>query len=471
VLRSAAARELAVVVALWLATFALAARLDLFEAFADWTLAHDELDVDEIVVATMVGCLALAVYSWRRHRQAEAESRQRALTEQTLAETTQHYRSLFDYNPHAVFSVGLLGRFAAANAASQRLCGYTAEEINAMDVGALILPSHAAATAEAFEQAVNRQPQQLETALRHKDGRLVDVYLTGLPIVVDDEVVGVYCIAEDITERKKMERKLMRTQIAAERANEAKSLFLANVSHEIRTPLTTLLGTNEVLMDTELDPLQARFVETMQRSGERLLGLVSDILDFSAMQGGEASLALAEFDVAAVAAEVAERTAAAAEAKGLAFELVVEPDLPSVLVGDPARVAQLLTHLLENAVKFTEQGGVRVWVGVAGSRHGVVDARLVVQDTGIGISSEHQGRLFESFSQADASITRKYSGTGLGLALCNQLVDLMEGSIAVRSTLGEGSAFTVVLPFGLPTEAQDASSTEVSPGQGATLGR
>jgi signal transduction histidine kinase len=268
-----------------------------------------------------------------------------------------------------------------------------------------------------------------------------------------------------------MERKLMRTQIAAERANEAKSLFLANVSHEIRTPLTTLLGTNEVLMDTELDPLQARFVETMQRSGERLLGLVSDILDFSAMQGGEASLALTEFDVASVAAEVAERAAPAAEAKGLAFELVVEPDLPSVLVGDPARVAQLLTHLLENAVKFTEQGGVRVSVAVAGTRHGVVDARFVVRDTGIGISSEHQGRLFESFSQADASITRKYSGTGLGLALCNQVVDLMEGSIAVRSTLGEGSAFTVVLPFGLPTEAQDASSTEVSPGQGATLGR
>lgn len=454
-LKSAALREFLVVLALCVASFVFAARFDLFEAFERWSAAHENLNVDEFVVVAVVGFPGLLVYSWRRYRQAQEETRQLSRTERAFAETTEHYRSLFDYNPHAVFSVDLLGCFSASNASSELLCGYTTVELSAMDVGALILPSHATGTAAAFEQAINRKPQQVETAFRHKDGHLVEVNVTGLPIVVDDEVVGVYCIAEDITERKQMERTLLRTQVAAEEANEAKSLFLDNVSHEIRTPLTTLLGTNEVLMDTDLDPLQTRFTETMRRSGERLLALVNDILDFSKMEAGQGRAKEGALDVRVVMADMAKLFTSVADLKGLDFELTVDQGLPPTLIGDPCRLAQLLTNLLDNAVKFTEEGRVRASATVAGTKSGSMDVRFVVEDSGIGICQEHQGRLFDSFSQADASITRKYSGTGLGLAICKQVVQLMGGSIGVRSTLGEGCVLTVVLPFALPCPHDD----------------
>jgi PAS domain S-box-containing protein len=458
-------RELLVVLAACGASFVLAVRFDLFERFEAWAHTHEKYNVDELVVATVVGFVGLLVYSWRRLRQAQAEARQLALTEGALAETTERYRSLFDYNPNAVFSVGILGDLDASNSASQRLSGYTAAEISAMDVGALILPSHAEKTAAAFTAALNRQPQQVETALTHRDGHVVEVNITGLPIIVGDEVVGVYCIAEDITARKQMERDLQSTQRTAEEANEAKSLFLANVSHEIRTPLTSLLGTAEVMLDTDLDPLQLKFAETIHRSGERLLVLVTDILDFSKMEAGEAEVARGPIDVPALMQEVGALMRPVAEAKGLDFALRVDRSVPPVLIGDRDRLLRVLTGLLDNAVKFTEAGRVRASARVQRADTGSVDVHFVVEDTGIGISEQHQDRLFDSFSQADASITRKYNGAGLGLVLCRQLVTLMGGTMAVESTVGEGSVFSVVLPLAtVPPPERAAPKVAVSSG-------
>ena len=274
------------------------------------------------------------------------ESLRLAQVERALADTMERYRSLFDYNPNAVFSLDLTGRFVASNAASEHLCGYSLEELAELEMGVLIVPSRALETAAAFEKALNRESHQMETALIHKDGHVVDVNITGLPIVVHDEVVGVYCIAEDITERKRLQRELVRTQLAAEQANEAKSHFLANVSHEIRTPLTSLLGTTEVLMETDLDPLQTKFVDTMARSGDRLLSLVNDVLDFSKMEAGMARADAIPVDVRALVTEVTALLSAAAERKGLEFEVTVDPRLPAVLTGDPARMVQVLTNLL-----------------------------------------------------------------------------------------------------------------------------
>ena len=240
--------------------------------------------------------------------------------ERALADTTERYRSLFDYNPHAVFSLDLTGRFVASNAASEHLCGYSLEELAELEMGVLIVPSRALETAAAFEKALNRESSQLETALIHKDGHLVEVSITGLPIVVQDEVVGVYCVAEDITDRKRLERELNRTQRAAEQANDAKSHFLATVSHEIRTPLTSLLATSEVLLDTDLDPVQTRFVDIIGRSGHRLLSLINDVLDFSKMEAGMARADAHPVDVRAVVAEVAALLGAAAERKGLELD-------------------------------------------------------------------------------------------------------------------------------------------------------
>jgi len=390
----------------------------------------------------------MGLHSWRRRRQGRAAADQLGHTERAFAETTERYRSLFDYNPNAVFSLDLLGNFVTSNAASERLSGYSICELRRLEMGVLILPSRAMDTAAAFDKALNREPQQVDTALTHKDGHVVDLSVTGLPIIVGDEVVGIYCIAEDITERKQLARQLMSTQLAAEQANEDKSLFLANVSHEIRTPLTTLLGMNEVLMDTELDRQQTKFVETMQRSGERLLALVTDILDFSKMEVGKAKSKTGPVDVRAVLDEVVALITPVAAVKGLRVEVIVDSNVPPVVIGDAARIGKVLANLLDNAAKFTEVGWIRASASVTGSSPGSLDALFVVEDAGIGMSVDQQARLFDSFRQADASITRKYAGAGLGLPLCKQLVNLMGGTINVHSDLGAGSRFSVVLPLG-----------------------
>ncbi len=367
--------------------------------------------------------------------------------ERALADTTERYRSLFDYNPNAVFSLDLTGRFVASNAASEELCGYSLEELGELEMGVLIVPSRAQETADAFAKALNRESHQVETAFIHKDGHLVEVNITGLPIVVHDEVVGVYCIAEDITERTRLQRELVQAQLAAEQANDAKSHFLANVSHEIRTPLTSLLGTAEVLTDTDLDPLQTKFVDTMVRSGDRLLALVNDILDFSKMEAGMARADALPVDVRALVGEVTSLFSSAAEKKGLELRVAVDDPAPAVLTGDPGRMVQVLVNLLDNAVKFTETG----WVGLSVSCEYPTIRRarvtFVIADSGIGMSEEHLEGVFESFSQADPSITRKSGGTGLGLALTKQLVELLGGTIEVTSTPDVGSTFTVLLPL------------------------
>lgn len=380
--------------------------------------------------------------------------------EQTLADTTERYRSLFDYNPHAVFSLDLTGRFVASNSSSEHLSGYTLAELRELEIGVLIAPSQAVATAAAFQKALNREAHQLETALIHKDGHLVDVSITGLPIVVADDVVGVYCIAEDITERKRPERELIGTQLAAEQANEAKSHFLANVSHEIRTPLTSLLGTAEVLMDTDLDPVQTKFVNTMIRSGDRLLSLVNDLLDFAKLEAGMARADALPVDVRALVTEVAALLSVAAEKKGLAVEVTVDPMLPVVLTGDPERTMQILTNLLDNAVKFTPTGRVRLSVSCVSATSSRVWVTFAIEDSGIGISEEHLEGLFASFSQGDPSITREYGGTGLGLALSTQLVDLLGGTITLQSTPQVGTTFTVVLPFSVELDPPAGPPTE-----------
>jgi PAS domain S-box-containing protein len=375
------------------------------------------------------------------------ESQRLLQVERALADTTERYRSLFDYNPHAVFSLDLTGRFVASNAASDQLCGYSLEELAELEMGVLIVPSHALETAAAFEKALNRESSQVETALTHKDGHVVEVNITGLPIVVQDEVVGVYCVAEDITDRKRLERELNRTQQAAEQANDAKSHFLANVSHEIRTPLTSLLATSEVLLDTDLDPVQTRFVDIIGRSGHRLLSMINDVLDFSKMEAGMARADARPVDVRAVVTEVAALLGAAADRKGLELRVTVDPRLPAVLTGDAARMVQVLINLVDNAVKFTETGWVHLSVSCVGPTARPTHVTFVVEDSGIGISEEHLAGVFESFSQADPSITRKYGGTGLGLALSKQLVDLMGGTIEASSTPDVGSVFTMVLPL------------------------
>lgn len=231
--------------------------------------------------------------------------------------------------------------------------------------------------------------------------------------------------------------------------SEAKSMFLANMSHEVRTPLTTVLAAGELLNETPLDEDQLKLLGRMHRSGEMLLSLVENLLDFSRIDAGHATLHHAAFDLRAMVADVVDAHEPRAQAEGITLDCVVDPRVPGVVVGDRTRIVQVLTNLTGNALKFTPEGG-RVWLDVRpveDDGDGGPGVQFAVSDTGIGIDEDHQASIFTAFSQVDGSATRRYEGTGLGLAICKQLTELMGGVITVAGELGVGSTFEVRLPL------------------------
>ncbi len=290
-------------------------------------------------------------------------------------------------------------------------------------------------------------------------------------------------ILRDITPRKTDEERMKGYALELERKNEEletalttareatkmKSRFLANMSHEIRTPMNGVLGMTDFLLGTDLTSEQQEYAGSIKRSADSLLLLINDILDISRIEAGKLRLLRVAFPVKSVVQETASLFALQARAKGLEFLCQIPPTLPDTAIGDPGRLGQVLTNLLGNAIKFTDQGRIGVTAEAVRQTEDEIFMRFAVYDSGIGISRDQQDRLFESFTQGDDSSTRKYGGTGLGLAISKQLVELMGGEIGVESERGRGSQFWFTACFGLSAVEESEPPAEPHPAAAAPL--
>ena len=330
-----------------------------------------------------------------------------------------------------------------------------------------LLPAAALAQVRAAQQRVLKSNVMEMVEFAIEDGFGEQAYeMRVLPLSWDEWIA----VVRNITARKAGEQRLKdnaqeleqkneeleKALTAAREATRMKSRFLANMSHEIRTPINHVLGITDFLLGTGLHPEQQEHAESIKRSADSLLGLLSDILDLSSIEAGKMRLDRSEFPLASAIAETASIFATRARAKGLEFVSAIEPSLPQFAVGDSARLRQVLTKLLENAVKFTERGQVSLGVEVAGQTRDAVQLKFTVQDSGIGIPLDEQRRLFDKFTQVDESNTRKYGGTGLGLAISKQFVELLGGEIAVESEPAKGSRFWFTASFGKSARRETA---------------
>ncbi|MEO8450395.1 MAG: response regulator [Gemmatimonadota bacterium] len=401
--------------------------------------------------ATIVPLFALIVL--QIHRVARGQILARFDAERQASRQREFLSALLESAPTAIVTVDVDDTVLSVNPSFETLFGYRPEEVMGHALNSLIVPdSGRSGAASLTERVVSGESIVAEAERVRRDGTKVTVRISAAR--AKGAAAGtVFVLYDDITSvraaESKARRALEEARTIAEEGARAKSDFLANMSHEIRTPMNGVLGMAGLLLDSELDAEQREFAGTILRSGESLLAIINDILDFSKIEAGKLVIEPLSFDLRVAIEDVVDLVAPRAEEKGLTLGLRYEPGLPTRFVADAGRIRQVVLNLVGNAIKFTDRGHVLIGVArAAGSARGTV-VRISIEDSGIGLSLEVQARLFQKFSQADASTTRKYGGTGLGLAISRQLAEAMGGSVGVDSQPGHGSTFWFELPLPL----------------------
>jgi len=374
----------------------------------------------------------------------------------------ERYRHIVENAHDLIYQADARGVFTYVNPAAIRITGYDENELIGRSYLDLIDPDYRDAAQSFYRHQFEARESMtyFEFPMIAKSGMRIWIGQNVLAIQDGDQIAGYEAVARDITERKGLEQDLSRARDAAIESARSKSEFLANVSHEIRTPLNGVLGMTELLLHTPLTPEQREYAEALRSSGDTLLTVVNDVLDLARIESGKLTIEMIDFDVDDVVEAVIETFAARAAAKRLKLRAFIAPDVLRLLRGDAHRIRQILLNLVGNAVKFTGRG--EVVVTVMQPAHDEISAtlRFLVTDTGIGIPSAAQRRLFTPFTQADGTTTRKYGGSGLGLAVSKQLTEAMGGEIGMLSVENEGSTFW----FELPLAKQPASDVQSSRG-------
>ena len=392
------------------------------------------------------------------NRELQCEVQERTQAEAAMKDSEHRLADIINFLPDATFVINKEGTVIAWNRAIEKMTGQKAIDILGKDRYEYSLPFYGERKPILIDLVLkpcSDRENAYDSIKRHDSNTIVGesfvpdlngkaIYLLGSAAVLYDSEGNIYGAIEsirDITERKKAEEDLKNARDRAESATESKSKFLANMSHEIRTPMNAVIGMTGLLLETRLLPEQRDYLEIIRNSGSALLAVINDILDYSKIDGDKLELEILPFNLIGCIEISMDLVAAKAAEKGLELTYFLKDSVPTMLKGDEIRLRQILINLLGNAVKFTEKGEVMLSVSSSPLDDGKIEFHFEIKDTGIGITQENLGKLFQSFTQVDSSTTRHYGGTGLGLAISRRLVEMMGGNIWAESERGVGSTF------------------------------
>ena len=410
---------------------------------------------------TIIGFLLIGTDNTAR-KQIEEE---RVKLDQRLRDQQFYTRSLIESNIDAIMTTDPQGIITDVNKQMEALTSCTRDElIGAPFKNNFTDPERAEAAVK--QVLAEGKITNYELTARSRDGKETVVSYNATTFYDRDRLLqGVFAAARDVTERKRLDQvleerniELQNAKVVAEKANRSKSDFLSNMSHEIRTPMNAIIGMSHLALKTKLTPRQRDYLKKIQSSGQYLLRLINDILDFSKIEAGKLTIEQTRFDLDQVLENVANLIAAKTTAKGLELVFDVADDVPNKLVGDPLRLGQIFINYANNAVKFTEAGEIHIIVRLREQSDSEVLLYCAVRDTGVGLTEEQRGQLFQPFQQADTSTTRKYGGTGLGLSISMKLATLMHGEVGVDSEFGKGSTFWFTARLGKGTNKKRSRS-------------